>query len=144
MYVPWYNLAFSAVNHGLLDTKRLWGSDTKRRGCCLLDLVATALSAHRPRNCSAPSGEAMAASSSLPESVALQVGTMQLMQRERALLRANSMVDRCFDLCVTDFALTKSLRVGEQECLSTCVQKYLLLSSKVGSSFNDVLRNMDT
>ena len=64
-----------------------------------------------------------------------QLSEMQRMQQLRALKSVNELADRCFDLCVTDFGMTKSLRSSESECLDKCVSKYLIMSQRTGENF---------
>ena len=75
------------------------------------------------------------------KAVARQVQAMHAVQSEDALRLVNRMVDRCFDGCIDSFAVTKSLRSEEEQCLGVCVQKYLLLSSRVGTEFTRVLND---
>ena len=64
-----------------------------------------------------------------------QLSEMQRLQQLRALRSVNELADRCFDLCVTDFGMTKSLRSSESDCLDKCVAKYLIMSQRTGENF---------
>jgi hypothetical protein len=64
-----------------------------------------------------------------------QLSEMQRLQQLRALRSVNELADRCFDLCVTDFGMTKTLRSSESECLDKCVAKYLIMSQRTGENF---------
>ena len=64
-----------------------------------------------------------------------QLKEMQRLQHLRALKSVNELADRCFDLCITDFGMTKSLRSHESECLDKCVEKYLSMSLRTGENF---------
>lgn len=64
-----------------------------------------------------------------------QLKEMQRLQQLRALKSVNEMADRCFDLCITDFGMTKSLRSSESQCLDRCVEKYLSMSLRTGDNF---------
>ena len=75
----------------------------------------------------------------LPKGLDSRLDEVSEIQRQRALLRINKVADSCFRECCTDFGMTKYLKSGEQECISQCVEKYLMLSTAVGGSFADVL-----
>ena len=64
-----------------------------------------------------------------------QLSEIQRLQQLRALRSVNELADRCFDLCVTDFGMTKTLRSSESECLDKCVAKYLIMSQRTGENF---------
>jgi hypothetical protein len=70
-----------------------------------------------------------------PLSIDEQLSEMQRLQQLRALKSVNEMADRCFDVCVTDFGFTKSLRPQELDCLDKCVEKYLAMSFQSGQNF---------
>ena len=74
-------------------------------------------------------------SSSPPPTIESQLMEMQRLQQRRALKSVNEMADRCFDLCINDFGVPKSLRSQETECLDMCVQKYLAMSLRSGHGF---------
>ena len=57
------------------------------------------------------------------------------MQQLRGLKVLNEMADRCFDVCINDFGMTRHLGSSETECLDKCVQKYLDLSLRSGQGF---------
>lgn len=63
-----------------------------------------------------------------------QLSEMQRLQQLRALRSVNELADRCFDLCVTDFAVTKTLRSSESDCLDKCVAKFLIMSQRAGEN----------
>ena len=75
----------------------------------------------------------------VPRGVSAQLEHMQRSQQDRVLLLVNGLVDRCFDNCVTDFGLSKRLADSEADCMRTCVQKFLILSERAGSTFNEIL-----
>ena len=64
-----------------------------------------------------------------------QLSEMQRLQQLRALRSVNELADRCFDLCVTDFAVTKTLRSSESDCLDKCVAKFLIMSQRAGENY---------
>ena len=64
-----------------------------------------------------------------------QLSAMQRLQQLRALRSVNELADRCFDLCVTDFAVTKTLRSSESDCLDKCVAKFLIMSQHAGENY---------
>ena len=68
-----------------------------------------------------------------------QLQAIESVQQQRSLLRVNELADRCFRECIDDFGLTKHLRSHEEACLSRCVEKYLLLSTTAGTTFEAVL-----
>ncbi len=89
------------------------------------------------REAGLPRAPAAWAAASPAESVAhAQLFAMQHMNRERSLLLVNGIVDRCFDGCIDDFSITKSLRAEEERCIRACTQKYLLFSAAVGNAFS--------
>ena len=64
-----------------------------------------------------------------------QLSEMQRLQQLRALRSVNELADRCFDLCVTDFGVTKTLRSSESDCLDKCVAKFLIMSQRAGENY---------
>ena len=60
---------------------------------------------------------------------------MQRLQQQRALKSVNELADRCFDVCISDFGLTRQLRSQESDCIDKCVQKYLDMSLRSGQGF---------
>lgn len=70
-----------------------------------------------------------------------QLQYMRHLQHERALLRVNGVVDKCFDECITDFAVTRHVSPTETACLSVCSRKYLLFQQRVGDAFTEALAN---
>ena len=70
-----------------------------------------------------------------PPSIDEQLQEMRRLQSLRALKSVNEMADRCFDVCINDFGLTKSLRSSELDCLDKCVEKYLAMSLRSGDNF---------
>ena len=69
---------------------------------------------------------------------------VQAMQQQEALLRVNSIADRCFHNCIDDFSATKKLRSWEESCIRQCVDKYLLMSSGAGNAFAQHMNSLSS
>lgn len=52
----------------------------------------------------------------------------------------NSVVERCFNECITQFR-AKDLDESEQQCVRRCVRKFMLFSQRVGLRFAE--KNME-
>ena len=61
-------------------------------------------------------------------------------QMRDSLRMFNGIVERCFSECVTGF---RSKTMGEQEekCVTTCAQKFLKYSARVGQRFGELTVN---
>ena len=68
----------------------------------------------------------------------MKLDAMRRLQDERALPWVNSLVDRCFEACVTDMALTRQLRSSEAECVSACTGKFVAVSTMIGERFTEL------
>ena len=100
---------------------------------CTQSVAATSVSQAQVRRCLRASMWRSTAPRAL--TVDEQLSEMQRLQQLRALRSVNELADRCFDLCVTDFGMTKSLRSSESDCLDKCVAKYLIMSQRSGENF---------
>ena len=59
------------------------------------------------------------------------------MQVKDTLRMINSMVELCFSECVSSFR-QKTLTSGEEKCVSTCAEKCLKHSGRVGQRFGEL------
>jgi hypothetical protein len=64
-----------------------------------------------------------------------KLAAMQALNTQRSLLWMNRLTARCFDECVTDMAMMRRLRTGEEQCVDACTQKFMALHELVGDRF---------
>ena len=62
---------------------------------------------------------------------------LEEMQMKDTLRMINNMVELCFSECVTAFR-QKSLTTAEDKCVSTCAEKFLKHSGRVGQRFGEL------
>ena len=74
-----------------------------------------------------------------PSDVEKQAALQQLeaLQVKDTLRMINSMVELCFSECVTGFR-SKALSTPEEKCISTCSEKFLKHSGRVGQRFGEL------
>ena len=75
----------------------------------------------------------------MPRGLEAHLNSMSVVQQRRALLRVNKIADACFRECCTDFGFSKYLGSTEEQCLNSCIDKYVLLSASTGMSFGQYL-----
>ncbi|XP_045830654.1 mitochondrial import inner membrane translocase subunit Tim9-like [Trifolium pratense] len=80
----------------------------------------------------------------LPEEDKQRMSTMVKQLQTRDSLRLyNSLVEKCFNNCVSTF-YRSALNRGEETCVLRCAEKYLRLSSQVGIKFSDINQGAPT
>ncbi|EOD06038.1 mitochondrial import inner membrane translocase Tim10 [Emiliania huxleyi CCMP1516] len=62
---------------------------------------------------------------------------LEEMQLKDTLRMFNGLVERCFSECVTGFR-SKALTAPEEKCVTTCANKYLKHSGRVGQRFGEL------
>lgn len=60
--------------------------------------------------------------------------SLEAMQTKDSLRMYNDLVERCYLQCVTSFR-SQSLSDGEKTCVSSCAEKYVKLTQRVGFRF---------
>jgi import inner membrane translocase subunit TIM9 len=61
---------------------------------------------------------------------------LEEMQLKDTLRMFNGLVERCFCECVVSFR-SKALTATEEKCVSTCAEKYMKHSGRVGQRFGE-------
>lgn len=61
---------------------------------------------------------------------------LEEMQLKDTLRMFNGLVERCFSECVVSFR-SKALTATEEKCVSTCAEKYMKHSGRVGQRFGE-------
>ncbi|RHN59117.1 putative Tim10/DDP family zinc finger [Medicago truncatula] len=80
----------------------------------------------------------------LPEEDKKRMTTMvEQLQTRDSLRLYNSLVERCFNNCVSSF-YRSSLNKPEETCVLRCAGKYLRFSSHVGVKFSDINQGAST
>ncbi|KAI8875128.1 chaperone [Backusella circina FSU 941] len=73
-----------------------------------------------------------------------QIASMIEHKQMRDFMRLySSLVQRCFDDCITDFS-SKSLNGGEASCVNMCADKFFKHAERVGTKFAELSQNLPT
>lgn len=70
------------------------------------------------------------------QEAAVLEGIMQKKQMKDFMQLYSGLVERCFMDCATDFTSGK-LKSSEETCVNHCADKFLSLSSRLGSRFSE-------
>ncbi|KAL1515542.1 hypothetical protein AB1Y20_002163 [Prymnesium parvum] len=62
---------------------------------------------------------------------------LEEMQMKDTLRMFNGLVERCFGECVNGFR-SKALSAPEEKCISTCAEKFIKHSGRVGQRFGEL------
>ncbi|CAJ1361947.1 unnamed protein product [Effrenium voratum] len=69
------------------------------------------------------------------------VQALNEMQMQDMMNMYNTLVERCFNECVTSFR-TKGLEGHEEQCVTRCVQKFMSFSQRVSLRFQEKQQQM--
>eukprot|EP01025_Chloroclados_australasicus_P045304 TRINITY_DN4951_c0_g1_i1.p4 TRINITY_DN4951_c0_g1~~TRINITY_DN4951_c0_g1_i1.p4 ORF type:complete len:103 (-),score=11.76 TRINITY_DN4951_c0_g1_i1:453-761(-) len=68
--------------------------------------------------------------------------SIEQMQLRDSLRMYNVVVERCFKDCVSSFT-SNSLNNKEEQCVTSCANKFTKLSSRVGTKFQELTQEME-